>query len=839
VKHHEFCTRPKFSQGCIEALFFEGMEQREQNIQEACEGTCLWFLTDEKYLTWKSEASALLWLKGKPGAGKSTLLKYALNKERHIPNSKVVSFFFHGRGSDLQKTPLGLWRSLLYQILKQIPDLRDQFRAKFDKRFRAQGEHGMASDFNQDELQDFFRIHVTKKHPVTIFIDALDECGVNVATKLIEYFQDLARRSGSTTRVCFSCRHYPAFGDGHKLATIFVEDQNRQDIIKYIRDHLASPFKGQQDKQDILLDMISNKASGSFQWANIACSLASQKYLDGISMTKILDMLRKAPEILSKLYDTLVDKIPSEDRPSALRLIQWIYLAARPLSVTELRFAMALGSLLHSSPAPTLHTDLEASDEYEDDDQMEKRVRHLSGGLAEIKSQEEEVIVQLIHESVNEFLAEGGLEKLAGEESSSIEEGHYQLSRVCINYATLEDICKRAKSGKMHELPFLRYAVIYWGYHMEKAGSATTPQNGLPNDHTVRFEWPSDDITQRWIEAYRIVNNDEQATLLHYSCEHGLLNSVKLFLEQDVDIECEDNEGQTPLSLAATHGHFKVTALLLENGANADFQNDGGKTSLMYAAEHGQDEIVELLLSNNVDMNSCCRQMKTPLCYASRNGHAGTVKILLKRGAKADLKDSSGRTPLSYAAEKGYAPVVELLLLTGCVDADSQNPDNQTPLWYAAGNGHDNVVELLLQKDVSIDEGDRYGQTPLSWAADNGRLKVVEQLLARKDSVKIDSKDSYGRTPLWYASDNGHAEVVKLLLQEHADPNLADKDRWTPLHFAAGNGHEAVVLLLLQNGANIDAEDGDGDTPLSWAEEGEGKLEVAKLLRETKANQNK
>lgn len=65
----------------------------------------------------------LLWIKGKPGSGKSTLVKYAKDALPPIYGKEtlVFSFFFHGRGRELQKTPIGLFQCLLHQLLKRVP----------------------------------------------------------------------------------------------------------------------------------------------------------------------------------------------------------------------------------------------------------------------------------------------------------------------------------------------------------------------------------------------------------------------------------------------------------------------------------------------------------------------------------------------------------------------------------------------------------------------------------------------------------------------------------------------------------------------------------------------
>lgn len=80
-------------------------------------GTCRWISRHHVYTRWASCDRALLWIKGKPGSGKSTLLRYILNDvaaTRGIGNDALIlPFFFHGRGTEMQRTPLGLFRPLL------------------------------------------------------------------------------------------------------------------------------------------------------------------------------------------------------------------------------------------------------------------------------------------------------------------------------------------------------------------------------------------------------------------------------------------------------------------------------------------------------------------------------------------------------------------------------------------------------------------------------------------------------------------------------------------------------------------------------------------------------
>lgn len=197
------------------------MDDRKHDIELAAENTCAWLLKHHTFTEWIAQERGLLWISGNPGAGKSTLLKYALRKiaknEAGNQNKAIfLSFFFHGRGAELQKTPLGFFRSILHQLLDLVPDASSDLIQDFKKNCETKGYPGEKWSWGKAELRDFLRSSLRKtleNHSIRIFVDALDEGGDKVAREMVNDFQSLIAQSstGSSSRftICFTCRHYP------------------------------------------------------------------------------------------------------------------------------------------------------------------------------------------------------------------------------------------------------------------------------------------------------------------------------------------------------------------------------------------------------------------------------------------------------------------------------------------------------------------------------------------------------------------------------------------------------------------------------------------------------
>lgn len=453
-----------------QSLAFSDMFTRRSNVEDPHHDTCHWILSHDRYREWMNESRGLLWIKGKPGAGKSTLMAFLFRRlEEATSNNDVrLDFFFSARGSELQKQPLGMVRALLHQLFSQDPSVRPIIRKAYREKKDASGSDydTVTWQWQRTELEGyFFRLvqKTAKQRKVQIFVDALDEAGGQNAREVAAFFH---RINDATTaseegrlKICISCRHYPVPAT-RPGSEIHVEDHNGNDILQYVQDRFVFDQLTLNDAHDKeiwseLRDSIELRAAGVFQWVVLVIDLVDKYVAEGYCPDEIRSRIREVPEALSDLYDYIVRTvIEPQNRPSTLLLFQWICFATRPLSVEEMRYALTASDI---SSSPKVVKCQDTLNFVKNNRRMKARLTSLSGGLIEIakgKESHDPDIVQVIHQSVRDFLFAHGLELTAnlaaGEsitearhpptsENKQLEERcHSLLYQCCLNYLTIE-----------------------------------------------------------------------------------------------------------------------------------------------------------------------------------------------------------------------------------------------------------------------------------------------------------------------------------------------------------------------------------------------------------------
>lgn len=462
---------------CLRSLWFPSMDTRSQDLEKPAQHTCLWILNHEVYQDWYSDRNpskhfGLLWLKGKPGAGKSVLMKEAFRQaalKQEESDYWTAAFFFNGKGDELEHSPVGLFRSLLHQLLPRHRELLRRLSKIWDERKLHSGDSGVpTAPWREAELRSFFRSAFAKQPAkrVLIFIDALDECDSKSIQSQAHFWREITKSAYTTgvhLNVCMSSRHFPHVTVSD-CAEIVVENHNSQDIAIYVEQKFELSIATSEPQWGLLRDMVLGKSAGVFLWVVLVVEELLGKWDDGKSLRYLQKQLDVIPEELAALFFQMFGSLDSEGRPIAVRLFQWAILAVKPLRLHEWHHILAF----IRQPTPTSLREWRLSDDFtKDDDQLERQIKSISRGLIEVRARVDEPqgvgfetmsvragagsldpeqgetrIVQVIHESVRDFfLRSNGFSMLDPcLKSDPIGNGHVSIMATCLDYLNITEL---------------------------------------------------------------------------------------------------------------------------------------------------------------------------------------------------------------------------------------------------------------------------------------------------------------------------------------------------------------------------------------------------------------
>lgn len=777
------------------------MSSRQQNIREAMDNTCGWFYASKEYNAWYSRENintdhGLLWIKGKPGAGKSTVMKNAVHRmEAKVrPFATVAAFYFNARGSALERTPPGLFRSILHQICCQDRRILSEFLRAYIERQK--------SAFNADdwswsriELENFLRKVFSKLKPqqTFIFIDALDECDENTVREIVHLFAELGKSAlfaGLDLRICLSSRHYPTISIPH-CPEIMVEGANTDDIATYIRDKFKFVAPSEQENVNQLETDIIEKASGVFLWAVLVVDLLLQDIDTGQPVNMITERLKSVPKRMEDLYAKLCHSLKPEERNFSVGLFQWVLLTT-PMSIEN----VCLGALFCTLERSSLSSDLErwgyVKEKVPPTDRLVRYLKNSSRGLLEFRSDR----VQFIHETVREFFLTGpGLTIL----DPILTNNHMPLSQKVIIMASmnilefpiqwdclgyLKTYCKdhllvaarAAEEGGVSTVAFLdRLHLVN-----SKLWSALTKQRGESRIHYLARQRLTSCVVealQRGYDPDDTCGGPVYSTPLMVAVSRGIAHTkselmVQSFIDHGADLTRRDENANTPFLKALESGEPKLANMIRLAGAQIDVTNFSGECALHIilhlkskctkSEEAGDnidvdpnslrsqyEKLFDELLAGNVPLEAKAWAGSTPLHYAAFIGDVGAVEKLIEHGSDIYAINELGN-PLFSAAScpaPGAAKICDILVRKG-VNLYEKDQKNRTVLHHAARCSTPETVERLVQAGVNVSAIDANGQNACHPAVERGYVSadMIRTLVMAGCSVMV--RDRSGRTPL-------------------------------------------------------------------------------------------
>ncbi|KAJ7145199.1 hypothetical protein C8R43DRAFT_1197445 [Mycena crocata] len=759
-------------------------------------GTGEWILAVEEFKRWKTGCPRILWGRGIPGAGKTVVASVVvdhLTKHAENNNIGVACMYLNHKETDAQ-TPFNLLAAVWRQLVWSKPIASDY---KVQRLFQAYSEKRTKPDLT--EIHEILRSVVAQWNRVYIVIDALDETPDNNRQTLLDYLANL----GPTVCLMLTSRHDVALQNiNAEILEIRVPEV---DIQTYVKEKIneSRRLTSVLERNLELRDDIASKVQSSADRMFLLARLHVESFETCSTISDIRDTLDNLSENLEAAYGKVMERIGAQserDKKLADLILMWVSNAKRPLSVEELREALAVERGAKSLN-PEKHQPLAI-------------ILSVCAGLVIVD--QESTTVRLVHFTTHDYL------------DGRFPYAHTQIAHTLFTYMVfdkienllgdvedpdveLADLESRMKEADAQHalLPYCYYCFVHaTGEPEEELRDMILDSLSRAGEWRVLSNWCQWKVPDPW--------NDygwpESPSPLWVATAANLYRTVKYLLDCGTSPNnlSPQLENGSPLCAASEYNHIRIVELLLKRGADI---HAGDDDALQRAAGAGNLEVVNLLLEKGADIHA---GDDAALQAATESSKLEVMQLLLEKGADIHARDDA---VLRTAAHWGELDTVRFLLLNG---ADIHARDDAA-LQEAARWGKLEVMRLLLEKGADIHAGD---DAALQGAIHMDELGVVQLLL--ENGANIHAKDN---AALQRAVRRGQFEIVQLLLENGASTHAGED---AALREAARRGWLEIVRLLLENEADIHA---GNDAALRKAHEA-GHIEVFQLLLEHDADPN-
>ncbi|KAH6902853.1 hypothetical protein BKA70DRAFT_1567363 [Coprinopsis sp. MPI-PUGE-AT-0042] len=782
---------------------------QQENLRKRTPDTLKWLLEGSMYQWWLETQGAIVWGTGMPGAGKTILASVLIqDSEDNAPSDICIGYVYcrYTEPMEVQDILAALVRQILERYPHHLPTVKPLY-AKHDLQ---------RTSPTQSELVDVIRKICNSFKITRLFIDGLDEALYD------EQFDLLATLKSVPANFFITSRPLVRLNDVLPNVKMFDIAAQNTDIELLVSQHIdRNPDLRHilvADEQRVkVIKKICQSSHGMFLHASLMVEAVSHC----ISAGHIMEQLDKLPAKLDVLYEATFSRIEaqSEERAAlAKRALLWVVYAFKPLSVVDLRYAVACDPKLDWQTPERLVP--------------ESLLISICCGLVTAEGGQDNRIVRLVH-----YTALDALKRILLKRDTS---PHCLITELCVERLIDCGIPARQPNYLRFgntQPPLLKYAYNSWHRHAKESIHCPAEPTARPVALVLRFLSLCTNFPAQ-IDVF--------TAPIHLVTYYHLPSLLPLI---DLQVNKRTTRGGFALYLAACQPDVVMVELLLKlDGIDVNFQDEDGNTALMLAASEGLGGTVKvLLLDPRIDIHMRNKKGETALHWAiSKEFFSLRLLIDRDRGARSLLEtallliatpgidvnasDQFGRTPLMLAY--GHAPeLLNSLAQHPNIDLLKRDKDGQTPLMHACRRGESSAVQWYLQLP-GVDAVDNSGASALAHRAQyklggapyEHYLSDFQALVAA--GLDVNHRDEKGLTALAHAVQAGSTHVIRALLQlEGVDVNLELEDR-------EGRSLPMVVCDAVLNGTmtssdfsrllqhtsfDINAKNSRGTTALAYA----------------------
>lgn len=345
-------------------LTFAEIDDRRAQVKDAHKKTFKWIFRDNHktgFARWLRSGDGIYWIGGKPASGKSTLMKFITDEPRlqrllqewtGATPTVISSFWFWAAGTPLQRSLIGLYRTLLVQMMKTNDDL-----------YRVAFPHWQRQFSRVEPTMEMLTVAMNNllasKALTTNFffiIDGLDEYDRDSVGKaeLAELMLNMTKYS--RVKCLLSSRLETPFKVAFRQSPqLRLEMLTKPDILAYVETKLwSNPLlrdisaAEEHSISEIGLYIVDH-AEGVFLWVALVMNIALTAINEYDDPQAIRKRITELPPELNDLFTHILKKrIPRHHRQEAFKCLL-IVLRFEPQESTEIMNDVLLSAALQAS----------------------------------------------------------------------------------------------------------------------------------------------------------------------------------------------------------------------------------------------------------------------------------------------------------------------------------------------------------------------------------------------------------------------------------------------------------------------------------------------------------
>jgi hypothetical protein len=277
------------------------------------------------------------------------------------------------------------------------------------------------------------------------------------------------------------------------------------------------------------------------------------------------DRLNSLQPSLTQTFRETMDRIEDSTKTkiNATKILTWIHLAKRPLTVDELLHALAV------------------KEEKEDLDRenLKDPGTFLNCCLGLVTIDAETSTVRLVHLLLHEYFTER-----CQIFEQTLKQGHASITRSCLRYIMFRPLMVNLLPGRDYpageaqiilQYPLLDYAASEWGHHLQNSGREEESLVELAHTYlsmdTQKYCWSQWRLCKHISRNNSLENFVISFSKLHIAAYFGIDLVLSRMQLEATELNSEDSKGWTPLTWAIERDNTEVIQLLLHNHVKVEY----------------------------------------------------------------------------------------------------------------------------------------------------------------------------------------------------------------------------------------------------------------------------